>query len=75
MSLKLKSVTGLVDRGLVIPARVKVKAVAPVPPAYYEVKPELAVRVDPEIEHEIIPENPAVFVQLEAVDSVFGISI
>ena len=73
--VNVKSVTGLVDLGFVIPARVKVNAVACVPPEYNVAKPELTLRVDPDIEHDIIPENPAVFLQLLAVDTVSGTSI
>lgn len=68
MRVNVKSVTGFVDRGLLIPVRVKVSAVAPVPPAYCEVKPEFAVSVVPEIAQEIELVNPAVLVQLVAVE-------
>lgn len=66
---------GFKDLGFVIPSRVKVKAVALFPPTYYEEKPEVTVRTDAEIAHEIGLINPLVLEQLVAVVPGFGISI
>ena len=66
---------GFKDLGFVIPSRVKVKAVALLPPSYYAEKPEFTLSSNPDKAHEIELINPLVFEQLEAVVPEFGISI